>query len=156
MIAGDVSSDIASRIFLRTIISNAHAKIERKLLLLGKTDMEPDQTSYRFSALVSTWLMYRPEGEQSSGLITMALDKGGVASECLVQCFVSLSHYSLSEALRFDERLVRISKAIATCNLLVDSTFFDDLMNYHTFRLSLKNDDRTQPLCYRLHSSRSI
>ncbi|KAK0203529.1 hypothetical protein DFS33DRAFT_809619 [Desarmillaria ectypa] len=138
----DVVPEVASRMFLRMVVDIAHARIQRKIDLVGQTEEGPGQTAYHFTNLVSLWLVYRPEGEQSRGFLNMAANYGGDsarANEYLIQSFLTLANLSPEQdKVDVDERYTYLSSIITACSLLVNSTFFDDLVNYHSFRLSLK------------------
>ncbi|SJK98657.1 uncharacterized protein ARMOST_01926 [Armillaria ostoyae] len=141
-----VAPEVASRMFLRMVVDIAHARIQRKIDLVGQTEEGPGQTAYHFTNLVSLWLVYRPEGEQSRRFLNMAVNYGGDsarANEYLIQSFLTLVNLSPEhDKLNADKRYTYLSSIITACSLLVDSTFFDDLVNYHSFRLSLKIQDR--------------
>ncbi|KAG7448883.1 uncharacterized protein BT62DRAFT_1003606 [Guyanagaster necrorhizus] len=141
---GDVGPKVASQMFFRMVVNIAHARIQRKIHLVGQTDEGPGQTAYHFTNLVSLWLVYRPEGEQSRGFLNMATNYGGnsaCANKYLIESFLTLVNLPPEQA-DVNERYTYLSSIITACSLLVNSTFFDDLVNHHSFRLSLKIQDR--------------
>ncbi|KAF9022349.1 hypothetical protein BDZ89DRAFT_1070742 [Hymenopellis radicata] len=126
----DSTPEAATRAFLRMAVDIGHERIQRKIVLVAQTDEGMGQTAYHFTTLVSSWLVYRPEGELSRGFVSMAANYGGTPSA------------PTSLHIAPEERCTYLASIITACTLLANSTFFYDLINYHSFRLSLKIQDR--------------
>ncbi|KAE9403970.1 hypothetical protein BT96DRAFT_1016583 [Gymnopus androsaceus JB14] len=135
--------------FFRMVVNMAHLRIQTKLSRIGYTDGTPEDTAYHFTSLVTTWLLFRPEGEQSRGFLTMAATYGGDvgrANEYMVQSFLTMVEQhnanAQCEKMNQDERFTYLSSIITACNLLINSTFFYDFLNYESFRMTLRVQDR--------------
>ncbi|EEB96795.1 hypothetical protein MPER_04003 [Moniliophthora perniciosa FA553] len=137
----------STRLLLRMIVDKCYLRIQRKISLLGNAEGDPESTAHRFMTLVNSWLFYRPEGETSKGFIHMALTHTGDVSETteyMIQSFYTIANQADVDTDRMtdDERYSYLTSIISACDLFVNSTFFGDLMNHHTFRLTLKPQDR--------------
>jgi len=135
--------------FFRMVVNMAHLRIQNKLSRIGSTNGTPEDTVYRFTSLISTWLTFRPEGEQSRGFMKMAVTYGGDlgrTNEYMIQSFITIveQHNAnvLCERMNQDERFTYLSSIITACNLLINSTFFHDYLHYESFQVALKAQDR--------------
>ncbi|KAJ7597330.1 hypothetical protein C8J56DRAFT_773237 [Mycena floridula] len=137
----DASPQAAFQMFMDIFLQKCQAKVTHKLLLLSETGGSPGETSYRFGILVSLWLLYRPEGEKSKSVIDMAgVDR---ANEYLNQLFLTLVHqdYLKLESMTPEARSLHLVTLINHCCILMNSSFFDDIFNRHSFLRSLKAAD---------------
>ncbi|ESK88474.1 hypothetical protein Moror_1272 [Moniliophthora roreri MCA 2997] len=138
----------STRLFLRMIVDKCYPRIRRKISLLGNADGDPGSTAHHFMTLVNSWIFYRPEGETSKGFVNMALTHTGDVSETtkyMIQSFCTIANQADvdTDGMSSDERYNYLTSVISACDLFVKSTFFEDLVNHHTFRLTLKPQDRT-------------
>jgi hypothetical protein len=139
--------------FLVPLIQKALPEILRKLALVRNTQTDgPHHTLHRFCSLVSFWVRYRPGGECSRGFVNTAAASGkseNQATDMLVQSFMRLmmgqdciEHKGMTP----NEKYAFLEPVLTACDLLVRSTFFDDLVNHHQYRLALDISDRQFPL----------
>ncbi|KAK7041450.1 hypothetical protein VNI00_009316 [Paramarasmius palmivorus] len=143
----EIIPNISARLLLRMIVDNCYLRIQRKISLLGNSDSNPETTAHRFMSLVNSWMFYRPEGETSKGFTNMALTHTGDVSETteyMIQSFYTIANQAdvRTDGMSADERFNYLTSIISACDLFVKSSFFADLVNHHTFRLTLKPQDR--------------
>ncbi|KAG7094643.1 hypothetical protein E1B28_005467 [Marasmius oreades] len=133
-------------ILLRMVVNIGWKRIQRKISLLGNTDGDPEQTGSRFVSLVRSWLFYRPEGERSKAFADKALsDCGDIArtTDYMVQSFwIVLDQADMcTDDMGDEQRFQYLTSIMRACDMFIQSTFFDDLLNHHTFRITLKQAD---------------
>ncbi|KAL0062036.1 hypothetical protein AAF712_011114 [Marasmius tenuissimus] len=137
----------AARLFSRMIVDIGHPRLQRKITLLGRTSGDPQSTGLRFASLVKSWLFYRPDGERSKGFVNRAVSLAGNATnttDYMVRSFwviVEQANFS-TDGMPPDQRYTYLTSMMTACDLLVKSTFFNDLLNHHTFRVTLEDTDR--------------
>ena len=135
--ARDNDPALATSSFLASMVQKAFPEILRKLALVRNTDTNgPEHTLRRFCSLVSFWIQYCPGGECSRGLVDMAAASGNNeqrATDALVQSFTSLmtdQDFNGRQGTVSHKMYAHlIEPAIVSCDVLVHSTFFDDLVN---------------------------
>jgi hypothetical protein len=136
------------REFLDMLARRAFPQILRKIAAIqGVEGYGPAHASERFRSLISAWLHYQPEGERSRGFIDLAIESGGgedQANNVMVKCFLDLLFHNNGDPQKMTpkEKYNYMGSVMTSCNMLVNSTFFDDLINHHPFRLSLEISDR--------------
>jgi hypothetical protein len=138
---------------LAQVVHKAFPEILRKLALVRYVEADgPYHTLHRLCMLISFWVQYRPGGECSRGFVTMAATFGRgekQATDVLVQSFVDLmmgQDIKDKKKMTSDEQYAYLQPLLTSCDLLVRSTFFDDLINYPQYRLALEISDRQFPL----------
>ena len=128
--------------FLAPLVHKEFPRIIQELALVRSTD--PDGlTLDRLSRVVSFWLQYRPEGERSGGFMIMATASRGNegATAMLVRAFQDLMELPENTELQeitAEEEYTYLEPRMAACDLLIRSTFFDDLVNHRPYRLALE------------------
>jgi hypothetical protein len=150
---GDSDPAITASSLLAPLVHKAFPEILRKLALVRHMETDgPYHTLHRLCMLISFWVQYRPGGECSKGFVTMAAALGRgekQATGVLVQSFVDLmmgQDIKEKKEMTSNERYTCIRPLLTSCDLLVRSTFFDDLINYPQYRLALEISDRQFPL----------
>ncbi|KAK1235125.1 hypothetical protein PQX77_001661 [Marasmius sp. AFHP31] len=137
----------AARLFSRMIVDVGHPRLQRKITLLGRTSGDSQSTGLRFASLVKSWLFYRPDGERSKGFVNRAVSLAGHATnttDYMVRSFwviVEQANFSI-DGMPPDQRYTYLTSMMTACDLFVKSTFFNDLLNHHTFRVTLEDTDR--------------
>jgi hypothetical protein len=138
--------------FFVPLVQKALPEILRRLALVQSmvTD-RPDHTLQRFCSLVSFWVQYRPGGECSRDFVHMAAASGNdgqEATDMLVQSFMNLMMVPdfNKEGTASNETYAYLDSVMTSCDLLVRSTFFDDLVNHFQYRLALDISDRQSSL----------
>lgn len=136
------------RSFLGMLAHRAFPQIIRKIAAVREVGSgDPTHTYERFCSLVSAWLHYRREGEMSRGFVDLATESagGGIqANNVMVQSFLNLLFHNIgdTQGMNPQEKYQYMVSVLTSCDLLVNSTFFDDLLNHNPFRLSLEISDR--------------
>ncbi|KAL0576107.1 hypothetical protein V5O48_005881 [Marasmius crinis-equi] len=138
---------VAARLFVRMIVDIAYPRILRKIALLGNTDGDPKQTGLHFASLVKSWLFYRPEGEKSKGFVAKAgpyASNGISTTDYMIQSLWMIAERAnlSTDGMAPNERFVYLNSIMTACELFVKSTFFNDLLNHHTFRITMREQDR--------------
>lgn len=147
-ITDDSKPALATLSFLVPLVQKAYPEILRKLASVRSTEMEgPQRTLSRFCSLVSFWVQYRLGGERSIGFINMAIASGKSetqATDMLVLSFTNLmmDQFTERKGIASNEKYAHLEPILTWCDLLVRSTFFDDLVNHSQYRQALDVSDR--------------
>ncbi|KIK56921.1 hypothetical protein GYMLUDRAFT_87156 [Collybiopsis luxurians FD-317 M1] len=142
------SSSVIAPIF-QMVVNMAYPRILHKVSRIGITDGGPDDTAHHFTSLVTAWMLFRPGGEQSRGFVKVATNYAGTTArttEYMVQSFITIVEQCNAGArckdMNEQKRFSYLSSIVVACNLLINSTFFNDLHNHESFRSSLRVEDR--------------
>jgi hypothetical protein len=149
ILSGDSDPALAASSFLAPLVQKAFPEILRKLALVRNTDTNgPIHTLRRFRDLVSFWIAHQPDGERSRGFVEMAAASGKHgqrATDELVQSFVSLmlmdQDFSVEQEMGSNDMYALLEPVLNSCDLLVRSTFFDDLVNRSQYNQALYISD---------------
>lgn len=138
-----LSPDVCLRLLFRTVIISSWPRIQRKLSLISSLEGDLSSTIYAFNALLNTWLTVRPDGENSPGIRAVLHRYANKRSTnaCLLQLFVTVVQQAANaepERMSDEERYTHYFSLFTACYLLFNSTFFYDIVNHHSLRLSLK------------------
>ncbi|KAF9467743.1 hypothetical protein BDZ94DRAFT_1304951 [Collybia nuda] len=144
----DLGPSLIVRDFLGMLAHRALPQIIQKIRAVQKVEGGgPEYTYKRFYSLVCAWLHHRPEGEISKGFVDLAVEltrREDQATNVMVQSFFDLLSYNIEDTQRTtpQEKYQHMVSAMASCDLLVSSTFFDDVINRDKpYRLSLEITD---------------
>lgn len=131
--------------FLVPLVQKSFPEILRKLASVRNAETDgPHRTLHRFCNLVSFWVRYRPGGECSRGFVDMAVASGKRTTDMLVQSFMHLmmiQDFKEQKGTASNEKYAYLEPVFTLCDLLVRSTFFDDLVNHFQYRLALDISD---------------
>lgn len=138
--------------FLWMLAENIFPAFNRKLALIGTTEEnDPQQTFGRFQELVGVWLRCCPAGEQYSGFINLARERGdNDATDIFVQAIRDIIEADPAlELAMVEEKYIRMNCVLKKCVLVVNSTFFADVVNQSSaFNRSLESFDGSWPSIY--------